>query len=81
MVMYHGTLKQVVDTKYGVNKVNTINEQGDNKYTDDAYNVTDIDVCNAASNCDCTGLMRIPPQNEEEAESYQDIYSFGPPMI
>ena len=28
-----------------------------------------------ASATECTGLIQIPPQNEEEADSYTDIYA------
>lgn len=30
---------------------------------------------NVASNTECTGLIQIPPTNEEEAESYGEIYT------
>lgn len=28
-----------------------------------------------ASNTECTGLIQIPPMNEDEADSYSDIYT------
>ena len=31
-------------------------------------------VSNSASATECTGLMPTPPENEEEAESYNEIY-------
>lgn len=46
---------------------------------DDKYNVDDIDICNASSTTDLTGLMYRPPMNQYETESYHDIYTFGPP--
>ncbi len=33
---------------------------------------------NAASSMECTGLIMRPAQNEDELESYADIYEFGP---
>lgn len=33
---------------------------------------------NAAASGECTGLILQPAQNEDELESYQDIYDFGP---
>ena len=27
-----------------------------------------------ASSTECTGLIQIPPKNEEESEAYSDIY-------
>ena len=48
---------------------------------DDKYNVGDIDICNSNSTTDLTGLMYRPPMNQYETESYQDIYTFGPPHI
>ncbi len=32
------------------------------------------DVSNISSATECTGLMQTPPLNEEEYESYQEIY-------
>ena len=34
-----------------------------------------IDISGVASATECTGLIQIPPQNEEEAESYNEIYT------
>ena len=39
-------------------------------YADDVMNKID----SVASATECTGLMPTPPENEEEAESYNDIY-------
>ena len=33
------------------------------------------DVC---SSTECTGLITVPPVDEEEFENYMDIYDFGP---
>lgn len=30
----------------------------------------------AASSTECTGLIMVPPQNEDEVQSYRDIYEF-----
>ena len=35
-------------------------------------------LTNAASAMDCTGLIPSLPQNDEELESYNDIYQFQP---
>lgn len=39
-------------------------------YADDVLNKID----SVASATECTGLMYRPPESEEEAESYTDIY-------
>jgi hypothetical protein len=36
----------------------------------------DYDKFDAASSTECTGLITVPPQNEDELESYRDIYEF-----
>ncbi len=40
----------------------------------------DLDLCKAASPSDCTGLIQVPPETEEEYESYNNIYNFAPHM-
>ena len=30
----------------------------------------------ASSSTECTGLITVPPQNEDELENYKDIYEF-----
>lgn len=40
-----------------------------------------LDNLNACSTTDCTGLMWRAPQNDEEVESYQEIYDFEPPKV
>ena len=30
----------------------------------------------AASSTECTGLITVPPQNEDELENYRQIYEF-----
>lgn len=42
----------------------------ENSYADDVLNKID----SVASANECTGLMYRPPENEEEAENYNDIY-------
>lgn len=32
-----------------------------------------------ASSTECTGLISIPPQNEDEADSYSEIYDIPEP--
>ncbi len=33
-------------------------------------------LTNAACVTECTGLIQVPPQNEDEMENYNDVYSF-----
>lgn len=44
-----------------------------------------IDSCdflsNAASTQDCTGLIPAGPVNEDELESYEDVYHYQPPRL
>ena len=47
-----------------------IKEKTDADYAEDVLNKLD----SVASVNECTGLMPVPPENEEEAESYTDIY-------
>lgn len=63
-----------IDDYYQVNTSNTIPINPNDK-----YNVGDIDICNSSSTTDLTGLMYRPPLNQDETESYHDIYTFGPP--
>lgn len=43
------------------------------------YDALDDDhYANAACISECTGLIARPAQNEDELESYCDIYDFGP---
>jgi len=37
-----------------------------------------FDLANACSPTDCTGLITVPPEDEAELESYQEVYDFGP---
>ena len=39
-------------------------------------NSPDYDKFDAASSTECTGLITVPPQNEDELDSYRDIYEF-----
>ena len=36
---------------------------------------------NAATSCDCTGLIPEGEVKEEELEAYQSLYRFGAPVI
>ncbi len=38
----------------------------------------DLDFTNAACLQECTGLIQVPPQNEDELENYNDVYRFEP---
>ncbi len=35
-----------------------------------------FDKFNACSAWECTGLITVPPESDEERESYKDIYSY-----
>ena len=39
-------------------------------------NNPDYDKFDAASSTECTGLITVPPQTEDELDSYRDIYEF-----
>ena len=34
------------------------------------------DKFNACSACECTGLITVPPETEDERQSYKDIYDY-----
>ncbi|MBO5743355.1 MAG: hypothetical protein J6R68_03645 [Clostridia bacterium] len=36
----------------------------------------EYDKFDAASSTECTGLITVPPQNEDELQSYREIYEF-----
>lgn len=38
-----------------------------------------FDLTNAGSVNECTGLITVPAQNEDELENYKHVYDFGPP--
>ena len=40
-----------------------------------------LDLMDASSSTECTGLTPRPPLSESEYESYQEIMNFGPPKI
>lgn len=35
-------------------------------------------LSNAGSPTDCTGLITVPPENEDELENYNKVYEFMP---
>lgn len=41
----------------------------------------DMDISNAVSVHDFTGAVPVPPQNEDEKESYLDILNYSPETI
>lgn len=41
--------------------------------------VEEVDICNASSAMDCTGLIPSLPQSDFEVESYREVYDFAPP--
>jgi len=38
-------------------------------------------LSNAGSPTDCTGLITVPPENEDELENYNKVYEFTPGKI
>ncbi len=36
-------------------------------------------LTNAATVMECTGLIQVPPETEEELENYADVYNFAQP--
>jgi len=38
-----------------------------------------FNLTNSASATECTGLIKTPPQNEDELENYNDVYNFTLP--
>lgn len=44
----------------------------------DKRNASDkeYDKFDAASSTECTGLITVPPQDEDELQSYREIYEF-----
>ena len=47
----------------------------------DPYRTDEFDYMNSCSTTDCTGLIPAAPINDEEYDSYNDIYFFQPPFI
>ena len=37
-----------------------------------------FDHLKVSSASDCTGLITVPPENEDELENYADLYDYGP---
>ncbi|MBE7010818.1 MAG: hypothetical protein E7418_04930 [Ruminococcaceae bacterium] len=42
-------------------------------------NDSDFDLTHAGSYTECTGLIPTPPTDDEEADSYLDIFNYRPP--
>lgn len=38
-----------------------------------------FDMPNACSSTECTGLITVPPEDEDQLENYMNVYDFGPP--
>ncbi len=45
---------------------------------EDKNGETLLELTNAATVMECTGLIQVPPESEEELESYENIYRFSP---
>ncbi len=46
------------------------------------YNLmTDLDINNAASAYEFTGLIPTPPQSEDERENYMDLMDYSPETV
>ena len=37
-----------------------------------------FEFSHVCSSTDCTGLITVPPADEDELENYMDLYDFGP---
>ncbi len=37
---------------------------------------SEFSLTNAACATECTGLIQVPPESEEELENYNNVYSF-----
>ena len=55
------------------NKSNKAHEEGKGNEAHRSFET--LDPNDVASSTDCTGLMPTPPENEEQTESYQEIYN------
>ena len=49
------------------------NRKKENKKTLEEFSALD-DITGVASATECTGLMQIPPLNDEQADAYGEIY-------
>ena len=49
------------------------NKKLKNQSEQDAEFDSFLDISNTVSSCECTGSMYVPPQNEDEFESYQEL--------
>lgn len=47
----------------------------------DNPNLYCYDLNNASSSTECTGLIPVPPQSEEEQQAYDDIYHYAIPKL
>ena len=48
--------------------------------TDEDYEFDSFpNISNTVSSSECTGMMHTPPQNDEELESYKDMFSMEIP--
>lgn len=53
------------------------NKNNTHKDSDDKYNINDkYDAVNSLSSTELTGLVRPAPVNEEELESYNEVFTF-----
>ena len=47
--------------------------------SDERHPIDDrFDFSDSYSTTECTGLITVPPADEDELENYYDIYDFGP---
>lgn len=46
--------------------------------SDSAYGITDIDLMNACSVTDCTGLIPRLPNTQQELDAYKEIVDYEP---
>lgn len=39
-----------------------------------------LDSCKAASPTDCTGVIQVPPEDNDEYQAYNEVYNFAPEL-
>lgn len=57
------------------------NERGRKEILRDAAIENYDYLANSAMGMDCTGLMHRAPMNQDEMESYQEVYQYLPPNV
>ena len=56
-------------------------ERPEKKKTDIIFEYDHLDLGNACSATECTGLIQVPPMTEDEEESYLSIADYRAPSV